>query len=431
MDGNLEKVAGGFSGLVCGSRGTVLYVRKEVTHDNPTGTSWTKAFCDAVDLSVGNQCVVRRTSQGKLFATVINHCTVSAPVFLSSWSEVPVCQFAEAQECQHFLLDAQDNLYLLSPAGEVYGCSGVASSRTETAVWRLVSKPPSQPSSGFSLFGFLSWGEKGDCFSLACSGSQVASGSHSLWCVGREKGRVWQLVLSEVASREGNTELKINWVKFDLPKEDKPLLELCADKTKIDTLYAIADEGKALVGYSLLQENSGRLALPGPGEGDSTLWQSIAVCQTQTPRLSAEELQLPSVPVKKQYTSSLYPKLPHSDLCCEEGDCEFCRTAATSQSLQSPGSVLGRRNQWVEERYDEEQYYTCLPPPKKPRLLNPRLALLEGVDVRVKNTLPPLLQQAVGGLISVTGIEYFNHGGWETIFSSIYSSRDHMRAGHC
>ena len=404
VDGDLEKVAGGFSGLVCGFRGTVLYVRKGVTHDNPAGASWTKAFCNAIELSVGNQCVVRKTSQGKLFATTIDHSTVPAPVFLPSWSAVPVCEFVEVQACQHFLLDAQDNIYLLSPAGEVYGCSGVASSSTETAVWRLVSKPPPQPSSGYGFFSFFSWGKKGDLFSLACSGSQAASGSRSLWCVGRDGEEVWQLVLSEVAGKEGNTELKINWMKFDLPKEEKPLLALCADKTRTDTLYTIADEGKALVGYSLLQENSGRLALAGPREEDSTLWRSIAVCQTQPPRLNHEQLQL--LYAKRQHTSSLYPKLPASDLCCEEGDCEFCRAATMSQSLQRvrpsgsempwgrASGIAGKRKR-VEEGYDEELYYTSLSSPKRPHLLNPRLALLEGVNITVKNTLLPRLQQAV------------------------------------
>lgn len=400
VEGRLEKVAGGFSGLVCGTRGPVLYVRKGVTHDNPEGTSWTKAFCDATDFSVGSQCLVRRTSQGELFATAIDHSTLPAPVFLPSWSALPECHFMELQGCRHFILDAQDNIYLLSPAGEVYGCSGVASSSSEAAGWRLVAKPPLRRSSGYSLFSFFSWGKQADFFSLACSGSQVAPGSRSLWCIGRDGGEVWQLVLSDVASEEGNTELKINWIKFDLPKEDNPLVVLCADKTRTDSLYAIADEGRALVGYSLLQENAGRLALSAPGEEESALWQSIAVCQTQATRLS----QMPHV--QRQHTSSLYPKLPVSDLCCEEGDCEFCRAAAMSQRVGPSGAEMppgpgwqvsgcvGKRKR-VEEGYDEEQYYTSVSSPKRPHLLNPRLALLEGVDIGVNNTLLlPRIQQA-------------------------------------
>ena len=422
VDGSLDKVAGGFSGLICGIRGTVFYVRRGVTHDNPLGSSWAKCFVDAVDIAIGSQCAVRKTSQGKLFVTKIDEHIITPPIFQPIWNVVPPCGFVD--NFQHFVLDARDNLYIVASSGEVYGCFDIRDN-IESATWRLASKPPFETKSGFSLLSF--WRSKksnGELFSHVCAGSNATTGSHTLWCVRKDSNEIWQLVLSEFIDSSGGMELKSNWVRFCLPKDDK-LSCLSADKleTKIDTLYAITNEGKRLVTYSLLQENSGKLELPNPERlTDRLWWKSIAVCRTQLKPVNIQSIKLST---QAKQISSIYPKLPKLedfDLCCETGDCEFCRSAAARESLpgpsrkefippkpkrprlESPGGLLsspygsssghkGRKHPRESSVSEEEQFYTTLAfQPKRPRPHHPHLAryfFLDGIKLSVKDYRPP------------------------------------------
>lgn len=318
VDGSLEKVTGGFSGIVCGIlRGvkrTVLCVRRGVTHDTPFGSSWAKAFCDAIDIAVGRQLIVRKTSHGELFITIINELNLSTPVFLPSWSVVPsCCEFVK--EFQHFVLDEKDNLFIIAPSGEVYGCLGLGTN-IENATWKLIAKPPFETKRRFSFLGF--WrGEQDNEEAF----SQICAGSRSLWCLRKDSDELWQLVLSEFTNMAGETTLKTNWIKFCLPKNDR-VLHLCADKVKIDALYAVEDEDR-LISYTLLHDNSGKLELPNPNSWSQS-WKSVAICCTQVPQINTKKLR-----TSEHQPSSLYPKLPKEDfdVCCETGDCMFCQGA--------------------------------------------------------------------------------------------------------
>ena len=344
IEGTFDKVTAGFSGIICGTvggvRGTVLYIRRGVTHDNPCGSSWAKAFCDAVDIAVGTRCIVRKTSHGELFVTEIDTLNLAAPVFLPTWNAVPFPgQFMK--EFQHFVLDERDNLFIITPSGEVYGCIGL-STDLQNVKWELVAKPPFETKRRFSFLGF--WrGQKngGERFSHVCAGS------HSLWCRRKDSEEVWQLVLAEFTNMAGETTLKTNWMSFHLPKDDK-VLHLCADKTKIDALYAVEDTQK-LISYTLLHDNSGRTELPGPTAW-SRSWQSIAVCRTQVPHFDTKTFNTP-----ERQPSSLYPKLPKDDfdICCETGDCEFCRNAEKSQLL-IPSFPAGLQPVEFSEREPEQ-----------------------------------------------------------------------------
>ena len=414
VDGSLDKITGGFSGLVCGTRGSVLYVRRGITYDQPLGMSWAKAFCDAAEIAVGSQCIIRRTSEGKLFVTKMNKQLLSTPVLIPTWNEVPDCTLV--REFQHFVLDARDDLYIVSASGEVYGCFGIADD-VENANWILVSKAPFEMKGSFGLLTFWRSRNNNDdeIFSDVCAGS-VSSGSRALWCKRKGSEEIWQLVLSDFTDSSGKMDLKTNWVKMTLPKEDK-IIQLCADKTKIDALYALADEGNKVVAYNVLQEDSGRIALPNP-LGYSQPWNSIAVCCTdvitQHPTSS-----------KKQPVTSIYPKLPTrvrlslgSDLCCETGDCEFCKNAERTlsqrflkrtstiaeSSLLEPGNSRGATAQKRSYEFafagsgvegtdaEEEWFHTSLMhQPKRPRQDHPTMSryfLLDGVKVMMKEFKP-------------------------------------------
>ena len=324
VEGSLEKVAGGFSGIVCGIlrgvKGTVLCVRRGVTHDKPFGSSWAKAFCDAIDIAVGRQYIVRKTSHGEFFITDINKLNLSTPVFLPSWSIVPSCS-KFVKEFQHFVLDERDNLLIITPSGEVYGCLGLGTD-VENSTWSLVAKPPIETKRRFSFLGF--WRGQQDTEETF---SQICAGSRSLWCLKKDSDEIWQLVLTEFTNMAGETTLKTNWIKFNLPKNER-VLHLCADKIKIDALYAVEDEEK-LVSYTLLHDNSGKLELPNPNTWNQS-WKSVAICCTQVPQIDTRKLR-----TTEHQPSSLYPKLPRDDfdVCCETGDCVFCRSAEERRLL--------------------------------------------------------------------------------------------------
>lgn len=288
VDGRLDRIACGYTGLVCGVQDKILYVRRGVTFEDPVGTSWTKCYCDVVEISVGRESIVRRTSTGEFFACKVDEKLLSPPVFLPAWKPIPRCSLVEGKEqngIQHFALDARDNMYVVTTSGLVYVYRDVGSVSEDAGRWKEVSKPPKTTSSkgGFSLFSL--WrGWKGSesaegLFSTFSAGSLVSSSSQTLWCL--RSGEAWQLVVSEYTGSSGETELRTNWVKLAMPKEDT-ITAMCCDKARTDALYAIVDEGKALCAFNLLHPDGGRVVLSNPqGFRRSQRWKSIAVCRAE------------------------------------------------------------------------------------------------------------------------------------------------------
>ncbi len=290
VDGRLDRIACGYAGLVCGTQDKILYVRRGVTSENPLGSSWSKCFCDVVDIAVGKESVVRRTSSGELFTCRVDANLLSPPVLLPSWRLVPHCtlsgQTAEQSGVQHFVLDARDNLYILAGSGGVcmYEDLGTVTEDESTCRWTEVSKPPNAADGvGFSLFSFWrGWKSSGSgdtawSFSFFCASGHASDECQVLWCLRNEEA--WQLVVSEFVNSDGRKQLKTNWNKVNLPKEDK-IVAVCSDKTRSDVLFAIVDEGKALCAINLQSEGK-RVALPNPqGNRRSQRWKSIGVCQT-------------------------------------------------------------------------------------------------------------------------------------------------------
>ena len=115
-----------------------------------------------------------------------------------------------------------------------------------------------------------------------------------------------------------------------------------------------------VVSYALLQENSGRVELPNPNR-QIFRWKSVSICAVPKPSpipVSTSENSRSTIP-KKTYPS-IYPKLPlreDYDICCENGDCSFCRSATEDaqaiSSLFNKPSFLGGREE--EGMGDEEE----------------------------------------------------------------------------
>ena len=422
----LDEVVCGHSGVVLGRSlsPSILYIRRGVTGGNPLGESWSKCLCSAKGIAVGTRWIVRGTASGHMMATSVEACSTSRPVFMPAWTAIPPCDLLET--FTHFALDARDNVYIVAPTGVVYGYFFLGGGSSEGPKerrddWRLVAKAPKVPQGRrFSLFGL--WRRDNDAGEMF---SRVCAGSRSLWCLCREGGELWQLVLGEVGSEVGG-EVRTNWDKFELPKGDA-VLQLCADKVNAEVLYSVnsedqsSTEGDSIVSYSVLHNNAGRLLLGNPPSW-SRPWKSITVCHTETGIQTRAHL-------------SIYPSLPREDfdICCENGDCEFCRRkaqekddyfaqeASTSESLSlqwaGAGGVssvvtplerwsrevgwreekqgmrpsrVGRKRQRQDEGEEEEETYltSMAYQPKRARQVEEeRCFLLEGVEVKVREDL--------------------------------------------
>ena len=334
VDGRFDRVICGFGGLVCAKKDKILYLRRGVTYDNPLGTSWSKALCDAKDLAVGSRCIVRRTSQDQLF--VADNIDLSSSIFLPQWNCVPRCRDVESH--QLLVLDAEDNLFLVSPSsGDVYVCQNLASGSPDDFNWKKLIEGPPVFKKQSNFFSILGWGsDRGSAF------SSVSGGDGCIWCLTSGGKEVFQLVLKYVKkSIRGEKGVKVSiegfWKKFELPEKDEVTL-FAADKMDFDVLCGVVQENRVVTSYALLQENSGRLMIPNPEEFDSLRWKSISICALSKP----DESPIPSA--SKSLNSSIsshvsiYPKLPPlegHDFCCENGDCSFCRSATEEFSWVS------------------------------------------------------------------------------------------------
>lgn len=330
VKGHFDRVICGFGGLVCAKKDKILYVRRGVTYDNPLGTSWSKALCDAKDLAVGSRCIVRRTSQDQLFVT--DSIDLSSSIFLPQWNCIPSCRDVDSH--QLLVLDAEDNLFLVSPSsGDVYICQNLTSGSPDDFNWKKLIEGPPVVKKQSNFFSILGWGNtRGSVF------SSVSAGDGCVWCLASGGREVFQLVLKYVKKsiRGGKGVKVVNieglWKKFELPEKDEITL-LAADKMDFDVLCGVVQENRVVTSYALLQENSGRLVIPNPEEFNSLRWKSISICALSKPDTSL----IPSESLNSSISSyaSIYPKLPPLegyDFCCENGDCSFCRSAAEESS---------------------------------------------------------------------------------------------------
>lgn len=349
VDGRFDKVICGSHGLVCAKKDKILYVRRGVSYDNPLGTSWAKALCDAQDLAVGSKCVVRRTSQDQLFVT--NSIDLSSSIFLPHWNSVPKCTDVETH--QLLVLDSEDNLFLTSPSsGDVFMCRNLSSGSPDDFKWeKLIGGPPmiKKQSSFFNILGWRS-SSNGSVF------SSVTAGDRCIWCLASGGKEIFQLVLKYVKkSRKARGEKVVNiegsWKKFELPEKDEVTL-FAAAKTEFDVLCAVVQENRSVISYAVLQGNSGRLEIPNP-EGHTLRWRSISICAVTKPNVSPISAKILNSS-KKSYPS-IYPKLPPRedyDICCENGDCSFCRSASEEANNSSWFSTENFLT-CAEERFEE------------------------------------------------------------------------------
>ena len=339
VDGRFDWIYCGPGGLVCAKSSKTLYIRRGVSYDNPLGSSWTKAPCDARDLAVGRECIVRLTSRDQLFVAASLDLSSTGSVFLPHWNCVPSCEAVETH--QLFALDSNDNLFLLSPStGEVHVCPALVSRCPDDYRWtRLIEGPPAVRNQSLSLFRILGLGRSNSKRSVF---SSVTGGDGCLWCLGSSGKEVFQLVLdygrrSERGRKrktrtEENKVLEIqgSWKRFELPDKDEVTM-ISTDWTTLDIFCGVARENRAILSYATLQEHSGRVEIPNP-VGVGGRWKSISICALPQPT-AAENLNEPlenvsvrEVEPQSSYPS-LYPKLPpleDFDICCEDGECSFC-----------------------------------------------------------------------------------------------------------
>lgn len=350
---NFTNVVAGFEGIVCGlQQPSEAVIRLGVNATLPEGTSWSKIIGRAVKVAVGKDCVARMDDNGRLFVANVRQeydlCNTKMKyLVLDHWkSIIPLSEGVPGMagepepsiNYKHLLLDHKDRLFVLTQSGEVYGC--VEPCSEDSAVWVKVSSvPPINKKPGFlqNLFSISRFRgtDKEDVF------NQVCVGKGSLWCLEAENCTLWHLVMSDFSTSTGVSELKTNWTSVKIPTEDERALLLSASKSIVDGIYTVMTKNsngcKVIVAFSLNQADKGRVEIALPTCHDV---KSLEIL-----------LNSDSLPA-----SHLYPKLPHSDadVCCENGDCEFCRNASMLHIPSMPcstaeemgrgmGSLLGKR----------------------------------------------------------------------------------------
>ena len=423
----------GFEGLVCAFKRSELYIRLGVSCNDLQGSSWIKIVCEATQVAVGKDCIVRKTNVGSLFVANVrkeyNPGTIG--MFYPSWHPVSMCSLGELMsqqtmewqstaepstqaviEFEHVLLDHQDRLFIVMPSGTVYGC--LAPFSENNANWIKVSQPPPIKNRRPGFLQYLySWvggrrkkeDIKEDIF------SQVCVGKESLWCVRTDNCEVWQLSLSDFTTSQGEFQLKADWSKVAIPAEDERAALLSASKCRGDGVYTVmvknSNRSGLLVAFFLNQSSSKRVEIVLPSQCDPSSCKSLAIALDISP------------PSNNQHTHSHSPSLPRVDVvCCENGDCHFCRNAQAfcfprliypnhqyprteeGQALPSTSSILGKRPH--PESVTEAQlatsssssisssvgYYNVMYRSKRRRTehsqLGERCFLLEGVQIQSK-----------------------------------------------
>lgn len=401
-----SSITTGFSGLVCGIqtpdlKTPDLTIRLGITHDNPTGLAWSKVICNVVDVVVGTRFIVRKTSNNTLFFTDMSEVDLSSKsksLLGVNWHSIPSCPSDLWRtnsedvplESQHLALDENDRLFLVASSGHTCMYTKLGAS---DATWTKICAAPFLAKNESSVLSFFAFWRADD---TKCFFKKVSAGRRSLWCLDSDPGSVWQLVLSDVKLKSGETELKTNWMKCKLPIEEE-IQQFCADKCKVDGLFsAVLEEEQnesSLYSCSLncSETESGLLEIPTPLNWSHPC-HDMSLCRTSIPPSNQTAINVTPKP-----TSSLYPDLPRGDdfdLCCENGDCSFCQQAATSTPILPPSllepfesetepkkRVIGKKR----ARYESENLYDsnslAESSPKRARLSLNRYSLLEGVDI--------------------------------------------------
>ena len=344
--GTFDRVICGAQGLVFAKKDKTLYVRRGITYDNPLGTTWAKVLCDARDLAVGSKSLVRSTKQDQLFVTEPLDLSSTSSVFVPHWNSVPACEHLDSHRM--FVMDARDNLYLISPSsGEVFVCPNLSSGSPDNYKWRKLIEGPPPIKKQSSILNILGWGS-----SKASVFSSVSAGDGCLWFVGSSGSEMFQLVLNYVKVAKKRTKKKketqrngelfnveASWKRFELPDKDEVTL-LAADWTELDVLCAIVRENRTIVSYAALQENSGRVVVPNP-DGFTQRWKSLSICAVSQHNTRNMHTKSTGNPTSKKSYPSIYPRmfLEDHDLCCEDGTCSFCTQAAheANNSVWSSG----------------------------------------------------------------------------------------------
>ena len=395
-----DSIAAGFQGLVCATSirdSGSLYIRMGVAHDAPEGTSWAKIICEAIQIAVGKDCIVRKTSKGDLHVVNVREEYDNYSVsMIQTWIPINVHHLREIQQQEanglslqaiiqdeHLLLDERDRLFIVAPSGIVYGCLEPYSNDYDSQ-WVAVSPAPPignvRPSFLRSLYSFLTFSKN-----KASDGifSQVCVGKSALWCVRADNYDLWQLLLSNFITSGGVTELKATWSHVPVPAEDERISLLAASKSTVDGIYAVMVKNSngrgVIVAYSLNQTGSERVPIELPSFNDPKCLVIALSLQSATNNIAS---------VSKARRIG-------KDICCENGDCSFCqnqkhsiltrplfpsppdsRMEAEEQGL--PYSILGKRshpdsNESSNEPRPKRRHSDRYPPPYCP---------LEGVIVQ-------------------------------------------------
>ena len=396
-------IAAGFDGIVCGIRRSELYIRLGVSAVVPEGICWSKIICGAVQVAVGRDCIARKDREGRLFVANVRKeydlCNSREQrLVLENWNGVSTNRLEELIieqsgddktstqftliKLEHFLLDHRDRLFVVLQSGAVYGCLAPCSSSEDVVSWTRVAKPPPVENRKPGLLQNLYWwfgpGKEKTKEGLF---SQVCTGKSSFWCARSDNyNELWQLVVCDVATFNGVSKLKTNWSKVDLPTEDERAVLVAASKSMLDGIYTVmlknSNGRRVIVAISLNQTSNGRVEIDLPSLHDPRTLVA-ALCSDH-----------PSNSIRPQHHRS------DSDLCCENGDCEFCQRAqplhipqANSLKIEREASVsiLGKRP------HPDTQLGKASPSTSgraKRRQLDPRMLLIEGVEIQLNPWFP-------------------------------------------
>jgi hypothetical protein len=229
VDSGFKAIYAGHHGLVCGTKGDSLYIRRCVNHVTPVGTGWAVHACDILKIVPSKTCVVRKPSEGCLLVA-----RVDFEAEILHWNSLPpYCTQLdkEGSEQLHYVMDDCDRLFAITGNGSVYCCEPL----TNDPYWYGVAAPPNLGSTQgiisqlFSNFWSTDAGSNLDWVSM------VASGTGCIWCLRAGSREAWQLVIGWV-----NSVPKVNWNKIELPlSEGESVVSLSSCKSGKGGLYTI------------------------------------------------------------------------------------------------------------------------------------------------------------------------------------------------